>query len=44
VVMGICDHVVVLDHGQKIAEGAPREIRQRPDVIRVYLGDATISA
>jgi branched-chain amino acid transport system ATP-binding protein len=40
VVMGICDHLVVLDHGQKIAEGAPREIRQRPDVIRVYLGDA----
>jgi branched-chain amino acid transport system ATP-binding protein len=42
VVMGICDHIVVLDHGQKIAEGAPGEIRQRPDVIRVYLGDATI--
>jgi branched-chain amino acid transport system ATP-binding protein len=44
VVMGICDHLVVLDHGQKIAEGAPREIRQHPDVIRVYLGDATIPA
>jgi branched-chain amino acid transport system ATP-binding protein len=40
VVMGICDHLVVLDHGQKIAEGAPRDIRQCPDVIRVYLGDA----
>jgi branched-chain amino acid transport system ATP-binding protein len=40
VVMGICDHLVVLDHGQKIAEGAPRDIRQRPDVIRVYLGEA----
>ena len=44
VVMGICDHLVVLDHGQMIAEGAPREIRQRPDVIRVYLGDATAQA
>jgi branched-chain amino acid transport system ATP-binding protein len=44
VVMGICDRLVVLDHGQKIAEGPPREIRQRPDVIRVYLGDATIPA
>ena len=44
VVMSICEHLVVLDHGQKIAEGAPREIRQRPDVIRVYLGDATARA
>jgi len=44
VVMGICDRIVVLDHGQKIAEGAPREIRQHPDVIRVYLGEATAGA
>jgi branched-chain amino acid transport system ATP-binding protein len=40
VVMGVCGRIVVLDHGQKIAEGAPRDIRRHPDVIRVYLGDA----
>ncbi len=38
VVMGVCDRIVVLDHGARIAEGAPRDVAQNPDVIRVYLG------
>jgi branched-chain amino acid transport system ATP-binding protein len=37
-VMRICEHLVVLDHGIKIAEGGPREIRENQDVIEAYLG------
>jgi branched-chain amino acid transport system ATP-binding protein len=36
--MTICDTVVVLDQGQKIAEGPPRDIQRNPEVIRIYLG------
>ena len=38
-VMGMCDRIVVLDYGQKIAEGVPSEIKENLTVIRAYLGE-----
>jgi branched-chain amino acid transport system ATP-binding protein len=37
-VMGISNRVMVLDHGQKLTEGTPKEVRENPEVIQAYLG------
>lgn len=37
-IMSVARHIVVLDHGQKIAEGSPKEVVANEDVIRAYLG------
>jgi len=39
VVMGISDHIVVLDHGSKISDGNPEFVKNDPTVIRAYLGE-----
>src|ERR1700716_3948280 len=43
-IMAVAKHIVVLDHGQKIAEGGPNEIVKNTEVIRAYLGTSYVHA
>jgi branched-chain amino acid transport system ATP-binding protein len=38
-IMSVCDRIMVLHHGQKIADGTPQEIANSKTVIKVYLGE-----
>jgi branched-chain amino acid transport system ATP-binding protein len=38
-IMGLCERIYVLDHGQLIAHGSPEEVKKNPEVIKAYLGE-----
>ena len=43
-VMALCDRIVVFESGSVLAEGAPQDVMQRPEVVAAYLGDAKAAA
>jgi branched-chain amino acid transport system ATP-binding protein len=42
-ILDLCDRVVVISFGRKIAEGSPKEVRENKEVIEAYFGDAYVA-